>query len=388
MSLVVITNLFPNPREPQRSTFNERQLLALHASEPLEVVCPVSWVQKLRYARRGELATIESCRIWRGIPVRYPTYVYVPRFLAWTRGVTMALSISRASVAAARGARPRAILATWAFPDGFAAVLLGRLLRLPVVIKVHGSDVESLRERGWRTRLALWGLRRAARVVSVSRYLRDRLVEHGIAPGAIDVVHNGVDAETFRPGDAGEARRALGLDGARRLVLYVGNLKEDKGLLDLIHPAVIEACRAANAGVAIIGGGPLRARLEKEIRERALEADVRLLGTMPPAQIATWMNAADCLCLPSHHEGIPNVILEALSCGLPVLATRVGGIPEVVAEGAGVLVEAERPEALAAGVRAIFARAWQRPAVRATSPAGSWTQSAAARGAAIDAAGA
>ncbi len=68
MSLVVITNLFPNPREPQRSTFNERQLLALHASEPLEVVCPVSWVQKLRYARRGELATIESCRIWRGIP--------------------------------------------------------------------------------------------------------------------------------------------------------------------------------------------------------------------------------------------------------------------------------------------------------------------------------
>lgn len=385
MSLVVVTNLFPNPREPQRSTFNERQLLALAQTEPVEVVCPVSWVQKIRFARRGELATIHACRSWRGIPVRYPTYVYMPRFLAWSRGVTMALSIAGACLASVRVVKPRAILATWAYPDGFAAVLVGRFLRLPVVIKVHGSDVESLREPGLRTSMALWGLRRAAHVVSVSRYLRDRLLGHGIAPSAISVVHNGVDAEVFQPRGKQAARGELGVEPGRRLVLYVGNLKADKGLLDLLHPDAIDACREARARVAIIGAGPLRPRLEREIRDRALAEDVLLLGSRPPAEIARWMNAADCLCLPSHHEGIPNVILEALSCGLPVLATRVGGIPEVVGEGAGLLVEAMRPGALATGLRSVLAREWDRAAVRASNPAGGWAQSAASLKAAIDA---
>lgn len=381
MTLLVVTNLFPNPNEPQRSTFNERQVLELARLEPVEVIAPVSWVQKLAFLRRGTLGALRRCRDWRGLPVRYPTYLYVPRFLAWTRGFTMAASLLPAFLAASR---PRAVLATWGYPDGFAAVLLGRLLGVPVTIKVHGSDVESLDEGGFRARLACWGLRRAAGVVSVSRYLRDRLVAHGVDPARIAVVHNGVDAAGFGLRDRGEARRELGLEGAGRLVLYVGNLKADKGLPELVDPAVVAACREAGASIAIVGDGPYRGALETAVRERGLSEAVRLLGRMPPARIAAWMNAADCLCLPSHHEGIPNVILEALSCGLPVVATRVGGIPEVLSASGGRLVAPRDPASLAEGLKEVLGSEWDRVAVRAACPAGDWAGSAKALRDAID----
>ena len=373
MTLLVVTNLFPNPLEPQRSTFNERQLLALAQREPLQVIAPVDWVRKLAFLRRGRLGELRRCRDWRGLPVRYPTYWYVPKFLAWTRGFTLALSLLPAMVGAAR---PRAILATWAYPDGFAALLIGRALRVPVTIKVHGSDVESLDEGGWHAALARWALRRADGVVSVSRYLRDRLLAHGVDPARIAVVANGVDADGFRPGDRGAARSELGLAGEGRLVLYVGNLKADKGLPELVDPRVVAACREAGASLAIVGDGPYRAVLERRIREEGLADSIRLLGRLPPERIARWMNAADCLSLPSHHEGIPNVILEALSCGLPVVATRVGGIPEVLDPAGGVLVEPRDPVSLAEGIRAALGARWDRDAVRTSCPAGDWDASA------------
>jgi glycosyltransferase involved in cell wall biosynthesis len=285
----------------------------------------------------------------------------------------MALSLLPAFLAARR---PRAVLATWGYPDGFAAVLLGRLAGLPVTIKVHGSDVESLDEGGLGPALARWGLRRADGVVSVSRYLRERLVAHGIDPARVAVVHNGVDAQGFGLRDRAEARRELGLAEAGRLVLYVGNLKADKGLPELIDERVVAACREAGAALAIAGDGPYRGALEKAVRERGLGETVRLLGRLPPARIAAWMNAADCLCLPSHHEGIPNVILEALSCGVPVVATRVGGIPEVLSEAGGRLVSPRDPASLAEGLRDVLGRPWDRGAVRAACPAGDWERSA------------
>jgi glycosyltransferase involved in cell wall biosynthesis len=378
MRLLVVTNLFPNPLEPLRSTFNERQIAALARTAPLSVVCPVSWRAKLAYRSAGTLARLRACREWNGIPVRYPTYYYVPGVMAWSRGWTMTASILGECLAAVRRDRPQAILATWAFPDGFAAVVVGRLTGLPVVIKVHGTDVENLTVGALRRRLSIWALARARRVVSVSRHLRDELVGHGIPADRVAIVHNGVDAETFQARDRSEARRELGTPLDARIVLFVGSLKVDKGVLDLFDPRVVEAAQVAGARIVIIGDGPLRRQCEREIAQRSLESRVALLGGQRPAQIAEWMNAADCLCLPSHHEGRPNVILEALCCGLPVLATGVGGIPEIVNEQNGILVGARRPGELARGITAFFARQWDRAAVRRTSPARSWAASAAA----------
>lgn len=378
MGVLAVTNLFPNPLEPQRSTFNERQLLALGERLRLHVLAPVSWILKLRHRLSGRHALLRDCRDWRGVPASYPTYWYVPRLLAGWRGHMMHASIGAAIRRIARQTRPRAILATWAFPDGYAAVKAGRALGLPVFVKVHGTDVERLALPDLQARLAIAGLQGARGVVSVSLYLRDRLVAAGIAPERIHVVYNGIDAGTFHPRDRAAMRAELGLPESGRLLLYVGSLKPDKGVRELLDPQVQEGLRAQGATLAIAGAGELRGELERAIASRGLQDRVRLLGPQRPAEVARWMNAADALCLPSHHEGIPNVILEALACGLPVLATRVGGIPEVVDERNGILVPMQDPAALAGGVTAMFSRHWDRAAVAASCPARSWADSAAA----------
>ena len=289
----------------------------------------------------------------------------------------MAASILWRCIRLSRSLRPTAILATWAFPDGFAAVVVGRLMGLPVIIKVHGSDVESLSVSGLTSRMALWALGRAAKVVSVSNYLKEQLVERGVARQNVAVIYNGVDSELFCIKDQSASRLALGVDLHRKVILFVGNLKFDKGIFDLLDAISHDACRALNPLLLIIGDGPARHRLEEQIKTRSLDANVRTLGRKIPAELVTWMNAADCLCLPSHHEGVPNVILEALSCGVPVLATSVGGIPEVVKEDNGILAQPQRPDELAVGVAHIFARTWDRVAVRRSCAAGSWAANAA-----------
>jgi teichuronic acid biosynthesis glycosyltransferase TuaC len=383
MELLVITNLYPNPVEPRRCTYNEWQFKALAAIMPMTVVCPVSWTQRLRYRSQGRLAALEGCREWDGIPVRYPTYYFVPKVLAWLRGWMMTLSILRECKRVLRGRSPKAVLGAFAFPDGFAAVAIGRMAGLPAVIKVVGSDVDSLDEGGLRRRLSLWGLRRANAIVSVAPYLKDKLVEHGIAADKVSVVYNGVDSEVFRPRDPLSARAELGLAAQQRTVLFVGRLDRDKGFAELLSAEVIAACERNGAQIAIIGEGAYGASLHQQVAARSLQDRVRLLGLMNPAQIATWMGAADCLCLPSYHEGQPNVILEALSCGLPVVATRVGGIPEVVGPHNGVLVEPHRPDDLARGIQAALGRTWDRGGIHASCPAKSWAESAAGMRAAI-----
>ena len=290
----------------------------------------------------------------------------------------MAASILWRCIRSAKNLQPSVILATWAFPDGFAAVLIGRMIGLPVVIKVHGSDVESHDVKGQTRRMSLWGLKGASKVISVSSYLKEKLIEHGVERDKVAVVYNGVDSKLFCRQDRASLRVELGMEPDRKTILFVGNLKEDKGLFDLLDALTYETCRRLNLKLIIIGDGPLRHRLQQLIKARALGDIVQMLGRKVPIEIAKWMNAVDCLCLPSHHEGVPNVILEALSCGVPVLATQVGGIPEVVSMANGILVQPQRPEELANGISNIFKRVWDRSAICLNGPAKSWAESAAA----------
>ena len=378
MEILLITNLYPNPLDPRRCTYNEFQFKALGEQTSLEIVCPVAWTQRLAYRFQRRLAALDSCRSWDGIPVHYPAYYYVPKILEWIRGVTMTLSILGTCRRILRGHVPQAIVGTFAFPDGFAAVAIGRLTGLPAIIKVVGTDVDSLDKRGLRRRVSLWGLRRARRIVSVSPYLKSKLVEHGIEPTKIAVVYKGVDANIFRLRESAAARQELGLPLQGNIVLFVGRLHRDKGLAELVSREVLAACQRMAARIVIIGEGPDRPYLEQEIRSRSLQDHVHLTGQMAPAQIATWMAAADCLCLPSYHEGQPNVILEALACGLPGVATRVGGIPEVVNDRTGVLVAVHDAADLARGVEEALQKTWDRTQVRGSSPTMSWAESAAA----------
>lgn len=307
-----------------------------------------------------------------GLEVRHPRTLFLPRVGHALWGPMYAASLAP-EVPRWRG-KVDVVLGSWAYPDGFAAILLARALGVPVVVKLHGSDVNVIAQMAGPRRLMQWLLPRANRVVAVSRALAAEIAGLGVPPERIALVMNGVDGELFRPRDRAAARAELGLP-AGPLLVYVGNLKASKGVLDLV--AAFEAARHPALRLAIVGGGDERAAIDAaaaRLGDRLIVA-----GPCPLAEVPTWMAACDALVLPSWAEGTPNVVLEALACGRRVVAAAVGGIPDLITGPAlGELVPPRDPAALAAALVRAAGTVYDPAAVARDGARGGWDASAAA----------
>jgi glycosyltransferase involved in cell wall biosynthesis len=276
-----------------------------------------------------------------------------------------------------KGSRPDAILAYRAYPEGYAAVLTGRKLNVPAVISVRGSDLKALPAAGAIRRKTETAMREAAAVLAVSQDLARSALALGARPERVHLVRNGVDHQVFRPEEKAAARAALSVPGDARLVLFVGNLLPVKGVPLLIDAiAALRRKGAGNLQLAIIGDGNLEPQLREQAESAGMTEAIHFLGQRRPVEVAQWMNAADLLCLPSESEGLPNVVLEAFSCGCPVVGTVVGGTPELVAPGCGLLVPPRDRAALAQAIAEALATSWDAAFI-ANQPIDSWEQVAA-----------
>jgi len=379
MRVLVVTKIFPNAVEPLSAPFNRQQLAALGRRCEVEVLATIPWFPAAgalaRWSPAGQLGAVPRTDQIDGLSVVHPRVLYLPRV-----GHALSAALYVASVLPAvlrRRGRFDVLLGSWAYPDGVAAVALGRALGVPTVVKLHGSDIDVLAERpALRRQLAL-ALPRAARVVAVSRALAAKAEALGVAPDRIDLVTNGVDGALFHPRERAAARAALGHAGdARPWLLYVGRVEEDKGAHELAAAFARVASARPDVRLVVVGDGNARATLEETLRplgERALFA-----GQRPLPEIPLWMGACDVLTLPSHHEGTPNVLLEALACGRRIVATRVGGIPDVVHRAElGALVPVGDVDALAAALAEALATPYDAAAVAALGARGGWDESAA-----------
>lgn len=373
-----MTRLFPNNRDPSFATFNRQQFAALAERCEVSILASIPWFPGAglfaRWSAAGRLVGVPREEEIAGLPVVHPRYLHVPRLGRSAAGALYAASLAR-EVLRRRG-RHDVVLGSWAFPDGVGAVALAKLLRVPAVIKVHGSDLNVLARMPAVARNLRWALPRARRVVVVSRPLGDVVASFGVARDRIDVVANGVDAELFRPRDRDAARAELGHAGdGRRWLLYVGRLEEEKGVVDLLESFSTLARRRPDVRLAVVGDGRSRAACERAAA--ALGDRIVVAGVRPLEEIPVWMAACDALVLPSWAEGTPNVVLEALACGRRVVATDVGGVPDVVTgPELGELVPARRPELLGEALeRAIDAR-YEPAAVARAGAHGSWSESA------------
>jgi len=356
MKLLVLTNLFPTPWDPLRGTFNRQQFERLGRRHELHVLTAVDFRECLR-GRRGSVEV-------PGLRTDHFVFVYPPRFGRALHAACWLLSLLLQRGRRLRAAGYDGILASWAYPDAVAAGRLARLLGLPYVVKVHGSDLNVQATHALRRPQIAASLRGAAAVVAVSRALAGKAVALGADPARVHALYNGVDGTRFAPGERAGARVRLGLaDDGAPLLLYVGNLKESKGCLDLLEAFAAMAAAQPQAQLVYVGEGACRAALATRAQALGLAARVRLAGAMPHAALPDWFRAADLLCLPSHNEGVPNVVLEAMACGTPVVATQVGGIPEVVPAHAGRLVPLGDRAALADALAQAAAQAWDHAAI-------------------------
>jgi teichuronic acid biosynthesis glycosyltransferase TuaC len=213
-------------------------------------------------------------------------------------------------------------------PDGFAALLLGGEFNIPVVCTVHGSDISIYPHESRATLLVTrWALRRIKHLIAVSEDLEKKV---GLLSGSreVKVIRNGADEELFHANSKTAARTLLGLPDKAKIVLFIGNLLPVKGPEYLLQ--AVSYLSSCGFLLYIVGDGMLRDNLRAQAKLLGISARCVFVGTRPHEEIASWLSAADCLVLSSISEGFPTIIAEAMMCRVPVVATAVGGIPEVV----------------------------------------------------------
>jgi teichuronic acid biosynthesis glycosyltransferase TuaC len=245
------------------------------------------------------------------------------------------------------------------YPDGVAAVLLGRALHRPVIVTARGSDLNVIAQHAVPRSWIRWAAQHADGLVAVSSGLKRRLVELGIGTDRVRLLRNGVDLALFHPRDRDATRDALGF--TRQSVLAVGNLVALKR-----HWLMVEALtQLPQVELVIVGEGPERTNIEKLARGHKVADRVRLLGRVPQDRLPEIYSAADLLLLVSTHEGWPNVLLESMACGTPVVVSPMDGIADIVgATEAGRILTDDTPSGLASAICELLAAPPSRTATR------------------------
>ena len=373
MKILTFSTLYPHSARPSHGIFVETRLRHLLASGKVEsrVVAPVPWFPSSN-ARFGEYAM--HARAPReekrnGIEVLHPRYPLPPKVGMIMAPFLLAAAMKPVFERVLRSYPFDLIDAHYFYPDGVAAALLGKGLGKPVVITARGTDVNLIPRYRLPRAMIRWAARRAAGMITVARALKDDLIRIGVPGERIEVLRNGVDLQLFRPVDREATRRKLGM--SRTALLSVGLLIPRKG-----HDLVIGALpRLPDMELIVVGDGPERGALDALAKDRGVADRVRFVGAVPQEELRSYYGAADALVLASSREGWANVLLESMACGTPVVASTAGGSPEVVAAPeAGGLIAERSAEAVAEGVRRLFAAYPDRGATRRYAEKFGWEE--------------
>jgi glycosyltransferase involved in cell wall biosynthesis len=375
LAVLAITNLFGYPWDPNRGVFNQQQFNHLSEQVDLTVLVAAPWTQVLRHPKAYWQAKQFARERWPRIgQVDYFIFWYLPGFAHSLHSVFFLLSLMLQRPLLLLFKRWSALIGSWGFPDAVATTLIGQLSRTPVLMKIHGTDVNEYLHVPAKRWQILAAARRCKAVMTASAALRDQLLQAGLAAKQVQVIYNGIDAAQFKPQNSLSAQQQLGLVPDKKRLLFVGNLKKAKGCVDLLSAFITMAPKRPELELIFIGDGPMRASMQAQLVPSELTERVHFLGKLDHTQLPSWFNAADILCLPSHNEGVPNVVLEAMACGTPIVATAVGGIPEVVPAFAGVLCLAHDRSLLVSALEAALAQTWNNKAISKHAHHFSWPQ--------------
>jgi glycosyltransferase involved in cell wall biosynthesis len=364
MKLLTFSNLYPNPVKPNLGVFVEQRLRRLLQTDRVQakVLAPVPWFPFKHeiFGEYGRFARIPERAILHGVEIQYPRHFVIPKFgMNISAHLMSAALLPKVKQIINQGYDFDLIDAHYLYPDAVAAEIIARKLKKPCVMTARGSDINLIAEYKYTRHLIVNAANNCAAVVTVSKALKDKLLELGVREDNVHVLRNGVDLQVFAPMDKRMARDQLGLSG--KVLLSVGRLLELKGH----HIALAALPDLPEYQLLIVGEGPMADQLRRLAGKLNVTDRVRFVGSIYHDDLAVYFNAADATVLASRYEGIPNVLLESMACGTPVIATDAGGIPEVVVgDCAGEIMSQRTAESLVASARKLFARRISQHQVR------------------------
>jgi teichuronic acid biosynthesis glycosyltransferase TuaC len=378
MKILSLSSVYPNPAEPGLGLFVRSRLQHVAASTEVKVIAPIPILDYSNPSKRIFRPRTFPIARWDG-----PVEVFHPRWLFPPQGtpLNVACQFLRLLPLVRRLRSDFAfdlIDAHFGYPEGVVAGLLSAVFRTPYTITLRGSETMFASYR-YRRYVMRWALRRAAHIITVSDDLRQFAIAEGVPAARATTIPNGIDPETFYSRDPQQMRLTHGFPAGRRIILTAGELIEAKG-----HHLVIQALqrlleRGLDAGLVVVGGtargGPrYEHRLHRLVADLGLAERVRFIGWVDRAGLAELLCAADLFCLASFTEGWPNVVNEALACGTPVVASRVGGIPAMLPKQRfGFMVPPQDVAALTDALERGLLTSWDRSAIAAWGRSRSWT---------------
>ena len=376
MHILTLTTLFPNPRQPGHAIFVRARMehFTREYGHRWTVVAPVPFFPKLPVKINDtydHFARVPHLEEPRGYPIHHPRYLVTPRVGMRFYGAWMASGV-RSLIRRLHREDPFDVIdGHYVYPDGTAGVRMGEELGLPVLLSARGTDLNLYPRMPGIAPLIRSNLESCRHLVCVCDELKRVAMDLGTPEEKVSVVGNGVDADRFRRGDRAAARTKLGLPASATIVLSVGHMTERKGF----H-LLIEACARLGRDdvyLVIAGDGRERGALERLAATHRMTERIRFPGAVKNEDLPAWYQSADLFALASSREGWPNVLCEAQACGLPAVATKVWGIPEILRNGdLGVLVEERSAEGLRAGLEAALSANWDREYIASAGRSRTW----------------
>lgn len=375
MRVLVFTSLFPNREKPLQGIFVFQRMVhfAERSGNQVQVVAPVPyfprWIHVTSWASEGKIPHAEEIG---PLTVYHPRYPFLPKISMPLHGVLMFLGCFLTVHRVHKQTPFDCIDAHFVYPDGFAAILFGKLLNLPVIVSARGTDINLYPTFRLIRPLIRWTLKHADGLIAVSKTLQEAMVSLGAQPERTCVIGNGIDGKRFYPVDSSKAKRQLGLLDSDSVIVSVGALIPRKGFHLLIQAFAQIVPRFGNLRLYILGEGEYRSALEALISDHELKERVILVGSVPNQKLRLWFSAAAVSCLASSREGWANVLQESMACGTPVVATRVWGSPEVVVSSElGILVEPEA-SAIGAALEVALTKRWNRALIAEHAAQRTW----------------
>ena len=378
MRILTFTSLFPNSLAPDQGIFLLQRTahLAQLAANDVQVVAPLPYVPSmLRNTVRGRVADVPASETIANLRVYHPRYPLIPKIAMPLHGLLMYCGCIGRVRALHREKPFDCIDAHYVFPDGMAAVLIGKSLGIPVMLTARGTDIHTFPQLATIRPQIRWALRQAKAVAAVSDSLAQRMLDLEPSLRNIEVIGNGIDTRRFFPENRALAREMIGVHVDDKLVVCVAALRHVKGVDLLVRATATLKQHVPRLKVLIVGRGEEIRSVQRLAVQLGCGDTCCFVGPVPNEELRYYYSAADVSCLPSRNEGWPNVVLESLACGTPVVATRVGAIPEILNDDLGVLVQAVS-ESIGAGLLQSLQRTWNAKDLIAYAEHHTWSRTA------------
>ncbi len=365
LKVLLVTNLYPNQFEPTRGIFTEQIVKCLSKNNEVEVVAPVPWMPSFiqKTIKKGHKPLPKACT-YNDVKVHHPTYVVIPKIGRWLYGILFFFGIFNTLRKIKSTYNPDVINVHWMYPDGFGTVVAAKLLGIPVVTHSLGCDINESATYPSRRFFIKLALKWANFNISVSEELRKKTIRLGAASNLTATIMNGVNSDLFQSKDKMQLRKDLNLPEDKTLFLYAGNFNIEKGLEILIRAYSQVHKKYSDSLLVVVGSGPLEKQIYQLVAELNIAQKIIFVGRVTHDKVPEYLASADFLCLPSLREGCPNIVLESLSTGVPVLSSKVGAVPEMLnsqKHDLGLMAEPNSVDEFAKIIERSLSMEWQRP---------------------------